>query len=369
MRVIGTLFSDATAERFSNFLTKRGIENRFESGVDATSGQTVFQIWILDEDRIDEANVLFKRFVNNPFDPLFDIPVQKEIIEEALEEKPVRKRFSSWITCFFLSLCVFVYLFDLMEQYPMRSGSLFEKALIMTPVQSALLFDLPPVVERLASFFEEHKIQPDQKSEDLTPALHMELESLMKTPYWRGVYDWVLLKIKIGDAQEAVGPLFMKIREGQIWRLFSPCLLHQDLLHILFNMIWLWVLGRPIEQRIGWWRTLLLTLFVGIVSNTVQYLISGPFFLGYSGVVMGLAGFIWMRQRLAPWEGYPLQRATVLFLGFFVLAMFVLQTLSFIVQLTTNLPFILNIANSAHIVGALAGALLGRFSYFAWRVK
>jgi len=369
MRVIGTLFNEATAERFTNFLNYRGIENRKESVVNASTGETVFQIWVSDEDRIDEANELLKRFETNPFDPLFDAPVRQELIEEAVEEKPEKKRFFSIATSFFLGLCVFVYLLNLVQEIPMRSYKLSEQEFLMTPIRKAFLFDLPDMVQRTASFFEEHQIKADQKSEDLSPDVRAQLDSLMKAPYWRGLYDWILLKIKIGDPSIAEGPMFIKIQEGQVWRFFSPCFLHRDLVHILFNMIWLWVLGRPIEKRIGVWRTIVLTLVVAIVSNTVQYLMSGPFFIGYSGVVMGLAGFIWMRERIAPWEGYPLQRATILFLAFFVLSMFVLQMISLIVQLTTNLPFILNIANSAHIVGALVGALLGRFSYFAWRVK
>ncbi len=84
---------------------------------------------------------------------------------------------------------------------------------------------------------------------------------------------------------------------------------------------------------------------------------------------MALAGFIWMREKIAPWEGYPLNRATILFLLIFIGAMFALQLSSFFIQVFTTLEFAPNIANTAHIAGALIGALLGRFSYFAQRVK
>jgi GlpG protein len=231
------------------------------------------------------------------------------------------------------------------------------------------LFDLPDVVQQTELFFQEHPMEPKQTPKDLSPEVRQKLDAMEHTPYWRGIYDWTLLKFKKGDTSEAEGALFVKIREGQIWRLFTPCILHLDLLHILFNMIWLWVLGRSIEQRIGSLRTLWLTCAVALISNVVQYLMSGPFFLGYSGVVMGLAGFIWMREKVAPWEGYPLPRSTIWFLGFYVVALFVLQTVSFFIQLLSDYPFTLNIANSAHIAGALVGALLGRLSYFAWRVK
>ena len=96
---------------------------------------------------------------------------------------------------------------------------------------------------------------------------------------------------------------------------------------------------------------------------------TGPLFLGYSGVVMGLAGFIWMRERVAPWEGYPLNRATVLFLLLFIGAIFALQVVSFLIQIFSNLNFAPNIANTAHIAGGVIGALLARSSFFAQRVK
>ena len=43
-------------------------------------------------------------------------------------------------------------------------------------------------------------------------------------------------------------PLFEKIRQGELWRLFTPCILHRDFLHILFNMIWVWILVKQIEE-------------------------------------------------------------------------------------------------------------------------
>lgn len=370
MRVIGSIQNDAMAQQFSAFLTGQEIDNRCEATLDSATGQISSQIWVADEDRIEEANEFLLRFMENPEDPLFrmTVPVSSaDAPEEEEEDAPASSRRVSVITIFFLAVCVFVYLLNLVEESNLSYTHASQY--VMTPVQKSLLFDLPPVIDRYEAFIAEHPIAPDQKITDLPPDVLQKLDVIQQTPYWRGAYDWVVLKIKTGDASEAEGPLFTKIREGEIWRLFTPCVLHRDLLHILFNMIWLWVLGRPIEQRIGWWRTLILTLVVGVAANTVQYLMSGPLFLGYSGIVMGLAGFIWMRERISPWEGYPLPRATILFLVFFVLAMFVLQALSFFVQISSDLPFVLSIANSAHIAGAILGALLGRLSFFAWRVK
>ncbi|CCB89927.1 rhomboid protease glpG [Simkania negevensis Z] len=159
--------------------------------------------------------------------------------------------------------------------------------------------------------------------------------------------------------------MFIKLRQGEVWRLITPCLLHGGFLHILFNMLWLWLLGRQIEERIKLWQYLLITLIIGIVSNAAQYLMSGPLFIGYSGIITGLAGFIWMRQRQAPWEGYPLNRGTLIFLMVFIFGMLALQVISFILMRTGAVEFPMNIANTAHITGAIVGALLGRIPFFA----
>lgn len=312
MRLIGEC-NQMRALHVSNALSQRGLEHRLEMH------GSVAQIWISDEDRLGEAKEVFDRALQEP------IPMWVSTPSEPIPS--VKTESHHFATYFFLVLCTVIFLIEAFQHSEPNQ---------LSPIQRTLLYDLPPSVP---------------------------------TAYWRGLYEMILLKIKTGSAAMAMGEMFIKIREGEVWRLFSPALLHGGLLHILFNMIWLWVLGRPIEERIGTLRTLLLTLFIGISTNTIQYLSSGPLFLGYSGIVMGLAGFTWMRERIAPWEGYPLHRSTSIFLAVFVLAMFGLQMASFLIQIFTNLPFVLNIANAAHIGGGLLGALLGRFSFFSLRPK
>ena len=43
------------------------------------------------------------------------------------------------------------------------------------------------------------------------------------------------------------------VLHGQVWRLLSYAFLHSEgsLFHVLFNMLWLWGLGRPAENRLG----------------------------------------------------------------------------------------------------------------------
>jgi GlpG protein len=340
--MIGTISIETNAHRFSAFLTRSGIDNRCEVKLDPVSGRLFYQIWVADEDRLEEAKKSFARQEANPADPAFDIILPVRLKEEPSveeeEEVPWTRRLTSPVTSFFFALCVFVYVLNWIQ------GTLLTKegegqTLQMTPVAAVMLYDAPPLDR-----------------------------SLETGSYFRGFSGYFVRTIKKQDTSTAEGPLFVKIREGELWRLFSPCVLHLNLLHILFNMLWLWVLGRPIEQRIGSVRTIVMALIIGVISNTAQYLMSGPLFLGYSGIIMGQAGFIWMRERIASWEGYPIQRATILFILIFILAMVGLQFLSFVIWYFTNVSLGVHIANTAHIVGALVGIALGRMPYFAWRI-
>jgi GlpG protein len=372
MRLIGTLQNENDARRLASHLTRKGISNNCDVAFDAQSGHMSYQLWVLDEDRLNEAQGDFDQFLERPSNAAFDTPITEQIPTQedvpASEEAAIRPRVRTPFTTFIISLCTLIFILNFFEEYPMVQGGLTDQTALITPIQALLLFDLPPAIEELEKVIAKHKIPPEQKVENLSPEIQAELSQIEKIPYWRGVYEWFLLKVKGQDTSVGEGPFFQRIRQGEVWRLFSPDILHRDLLHILFNMIWVWVLSRPIELRIGITRLLLLSLIAGIGSNIAQYLMSGPFFIGYSGVVMGLAGFTWMRERIAPWEGYPLNRSTILFLLIFIGGMFLLQFSSFILQLFTNLHFEPNIANTAHIVGALIGAALGRLPYFAMRV-
>lgn len=370
MRLIGNLENENDARRITSFLKKKGIESHSDPAFDANTGHISYQVWVVDEDRIEEAKKDFEQFLQEPTNALFDSPVLEEApnnSEETVlpEAKAVPRQAPSPFTTFIIALCSFIFLLNLLEEYPILKEGLSEKTFLITPIQSALLFDLPPAIEQLEKIIQTHEISYDQKIDTLPLEVQTELKALERVPFWRGAYEWVVLKIKGQDTSLAEGPLFQKILQGQVWRLISPIFLHGEILHILFNMIWVWILCRPIEQRIGVFRLLILTLVVAIGSNIAQYLMSGPFFIGYSGVVLGLAGFTWVRERIAPWEGYPIGSATMLFLLLFIGGMFLLQTASFFLQIFTTLDFSPNIANTAHITGALIGMCLAKLSFFA----
>ena len=51
----------------------------------------------------------------------------------------------------------------------------------------------------------------------------------------------------------------------QIWRWVSHAFLHFSLMHILFNLVWWWYLGGPLERRLGTGKLLEITVLSAIL--------------------------------------------------------------------------------------------------------
>lgn len=141
------------------------------------------------------------------------------------------------------------------------------------------------------------------------------------------------------------------LTSGELWRLWTPMFLHFGLFHILFNGLWVWEFGRRIEPLLGAWRYLVVVLLIGLISNLAQYLWQGPsLFGGLSGVLYGLLGYIWMRQRFYPGQLIPLPPAIIAFMLIWL-----------VLCMTGAVGFFIDgqIANAAHLGGLLAGMALG----------
>lgn len=139
-----------------------------------------------------------------------------------------------------------------------------------------------------------------------------------------------------------------EIMRGEVWRIFTPAFVHGSVFHLLFNMYFLWILGNTIERTKGSGRFLLYCLITAAGAHFTQYFVVGPNFIGISGVVYGLLGFLWMKQMVAPEEGY------------YVPDMLVVQML---IWLFLGISGVLEswgipVANGAHFGGLLAGMLI-----------
>jgi GlpG protein len=148
------------------------------------------------------------------------------------------------------------------------------------------------------------------------------------------------------------GYFFHQIDWTQPWRLLTPMLIHFGILHLAFNMFWLYRLGSQIENIHGTRAFLGLVALTEIPGALVQFEVSGPLFGGMSGVVYGVFGFSWMQARYAS-KGYSLNdRDTLWIMGWFVLC-------------ATGL--VGHIANAQHALGLVFGLLAGMPAYVAFR--
>lgn len=146
--------------------------------------------------------------------------------------------------------------------------------------------------------------------------------------------------------------LLAMLMDGQVWRLITPAFMHFNVPHILFNLLWVWVVGRRIELLLG--RSVLLGLFLfsALVSNVAQFWVSGPMFGGMSGFVFALLGFAWLWDRLKPTTMIGMPPALMGFMFFWLVLGFsgVLESLG-----------LGSIANTAHLAGLGAGLAIVPF--------
>lgn len=152
------------------------------------------------------------------------------------------------------------------------------------------------------------------------------------------------------SAAERLDAWTATLSQGQVWRLLTPDLLHFSWSHILFNSVMLWFLGSQVEWFDGRGRLAALIIFVSVVSNALQYLVSGPLFGGLSGVVYGILGYCWLSQLRQPRFQFPP-------------ALMVVSLIWMLIGFTP-LPEILGIgsmANEAHLGGLLSGLIMAIF--------
>ena len=135
------------------------------------------------------------------------------------------------------------------------------------------------------------------------------------------------------------------------WRLVSPMFIHFSPTHLIFNSLWIYILGREIEQLDGKIIFIFLILFTSASSNYLQYSFSGPsLFGGLSGVVYGLLGYCFVSETFLRINKFSFPPAIYIFMFVWLLIGFTgfLDLLGFG-----------KIANFAHLGGLLSGILSG----------
>jgi GlpG protein len=280
MRIIGHLPNEASALTFSDFLYVQGIHNQVEHEHDG------WAVWIHSEDELDKAKSFLENYKTNPNDPRFHKHARRanELKAQETEQNQAAKEKTFDRTKVFKSTM------------PYGIGPFTVLLIAISVAASGLEFT-----------------NPDAKL--------FELLRISSTKYG-----------------------LPEVMRGELWRLFTPAILHGSWLHLFLNMWWLLDLGSMIEGRQSSRSLLVLVLVIGMASNLAQWSFQGPNFVGMSGVVYGLLGYIWMKGRFDPSSGLFLHQQTVLImLIWFFACWFAIR----------------GIANYAHTAGLLVGSVWG----------
>lgn len=288
MRLIAHIQNPALAQRFSDFLYLQKIENKIEAEEDGSMA-----LWIFSDDDIPRAQILFQEFSNNPNSPSYLVAVPKASLKRFEEQK--KDQVSRVI--------------DIRTQWNkgiQRIGYV-TIALIGISVLVALISQLGKNTEYISSLF--------------------------------------ITNYQISGSYIEWHRGLPEVMQGQVWRLITPIFIHFGFFHLLFNMMWLKDLGGMIEQHEGAWLLIVQVVIMGILSNLAQYYWSGPSFGGMSGVVYGLLGYLWIREKFDPKAKLSLNPSVV-----------VMMIVWFFLCLTGLMG---PVANAAHAGGLIAGMLWG----------
>jgi hypothetical protein len=117
-------------------------------------------------------------------------------------------------------------------------------------------------------------------------------------PVTAGLCVLALLATFAWWGQAGVSVLFSDARafHGEGWRLLTACLPHVNLLHLIFNLYWLWVFCTLVEEAFGQAHTVALLLLLAAGSSAVAGAF-GEDGVGLSGVGYGLFALLWVLGR------------------------------------------------------------------------
>jgi len=149
---------------------------------------------------------------------------------------------------------------------------------------------------------------------------------------------------------------------------FSSMFLHGDVVHLLINLVFLWIFAGNIEERMGRFRFSFFYVLCGLVAAFLQYYFNPSSTLpmvGASGAIAGILGaffLLYPYARIKLWV--PLfflpiffEIPAIAFLGLWVMYQIYEATFG----LVTQEPTLSTVAWWTHLGGFIAGLLLHTF--------
>jgi GlpG protein len=322
VRFIGAVPDAQQATRSGDYLTALGIANDVEQG---SSG---FAIWVHDDDYIERAKGELATFLAEPEADRFTAAskaAQRVRDDQHRRERSLRENYidvrTRWaglsnrpmpVTIVLIAICLLV-------------AALTKLGTEQTATEDWLSFGT---------------LSESQQSQLFAERLKERVREQLGRPGGRS------------RSFELAPPGLDEILRGQVWRLFTPMFLHFGIVHLIFNMIWLYDLGAAIERKRGAMRFLGIVLTSSLLANVAQFYWAGPYFGGMSGVVYGLFGYVWMKSKFEPHSGFVISQQTVMIMiAWLVICM---------------VGVIGNVANAAHVSGLVTGMALAH-APTSWR--
>jgi membrane associated rhomboid family serine protease len=163
---------------------------------------------------------------------------------------------------------------------------------------------------------------------------------------WRGALTDPMTLHRLGSLDS-----FAVISRGEFWRLFTALFLHYNLLHLVFNLFALYVLGPSLERTIGAMRFAACYLIAGIGSTggvvllTLLKIVRPAELVGASGCVMGIVG---------AWAGFLIRHRHVWQAKQRLLNILLIIVIQILFDISTP-----QVSTSAHLCGLVTGFGIG----------
>jgi len=303
MRHLTTITGKSKTEAFVAFLLTQNIATQ----VEPNSNQNEWDVWVRDEDRLETAKREYSLFQASPEDSKY-----KQAMDQAktiLKEKRV--------------------------QSSERQKNIQYSTSRVTP--NMFGGSLPPLTLTIII---------------LCVFLGLVTEFGSPSPNnWLGNFAMrQLMFVEMPLYKASLDPA-ASLKQGELWRVLTPAFLHGGPIHLLFNMLSLASLGRLTERLEGIMRYAILLLLLAVGSHLLQGLMptkwfGSPNFVGISGVIFGLLGYIGMKTTLRPDLGFQLPAQVYLMTALILVIGFGGGTKDF------------QMANLAHVGGLVAGIAL-----------
>lgn len=151
-----------------------------------------------------------------------------------------------------------------------------------------------------------------------------------------GSYDTYTL-IKFGANY---GPL---VKIGEYYRLITSSFVHIGLLHLIFNMYALYIIGMQLESFLGKTKFLIVYLFSALTGSLMSIIFSSSISAGASGAIFGLFGsLLYFGYHYRVYLGSVIKSQIIPLIAFNLIVGFMLS----------------GVDNAAHIGGLLGGFLM-----------